>query len=78
VELDFHCGADAGREREHGDGGNARIAAQSPEAVAHVPTSFIEEAQANGAAVSFVLGSGLAEVYMGFAAGFFCGEALTP
>jgi hypothetical protein len=27
-------------------------------------------------AVSFVLGSGLAEVDVGFAAGFFCGEAL--
>ncbi len=69
-------GADAEGEREHGDGGEAGIAAQSAEAVADVAAELIEEAQANGGAVGFVLCGGLAEIDAGFALGFFGGEPL--
>ena len=40
------------------------------------PPQLIEEAEADGIAVVFVLGSGLAEVDAGSSAGFFFGETL--
>jgi hypothetical protein len=76
-EREYRRGsADAEREGEHGDGGEARVAAQSAEAVADVSTELIEEAEADGITIDFVLSAGLAQVNAGFAAGFFFGEAL--
>src|SRR5579871_1520769 len=78
VDEREHCrsGADAEREGEHGDGGEARVAAQGAEAVADVATQLIEEAEADGIAVVFVLRGGPAEIDAGFAPGLFFGEAL--
>jgi hypothetical protein len=67
-------GADAEREGEHGDGGEPRVAAEGAKAVADVSRQLIDEAEADGTAVVFVLRGGLAEVDAGFAAGFFFGE----
>ena len=68
--------ADAEREGEHRDGGEARVAEEGAKAVANISAELIEEAQADGGALNVVLGGGLAEVDAGFAAGFFFGEAL--
>ena len=69
-------GADAEREREDGDGGEAGIAAECAQAVADVSAELVEEAEADGGAVGFILGGGLAKVDAGFAPGFFRVEAL--
>jgi hypothetical protein len=76
-ERKHRCGgADAEGEGENGDGGKARIAAQSSEAVADVAAELVEEAQADGGAVSFVLRGGLAKIDARFALRLFGAEAL--
>ena len=74
--LEFCWSEDAEREREHRDRGEARITAQAAEAVADVSAKLIEQAEADGVAVSFVLGGGPAEVNAGFSACFPFWEAL--
>jgi hypothetical protein len=68
----------AGKEfgESAGDGCEGRVAPQGAEAVADVPADFIEEAQADGGAIFFVLSCGLAEVDARSAAALFGGEAL--
>src|ERR1700735_1510642 len=68
--------ADAEREGEHGDGGEARVAEEGAKAVTNISAELIEEAEADGVTIDFVLGAGLAQIDAGFAPGFFFGEAL--
>ncbi len=69
-------GADAEGEREHGDGGEAGIAAQCAEAVTDVAAELVEDAQTDCGAICFVLRVGLAEIDACFALRLFGGEAL--
>ncbi len=69
-------GADAECEREHGDGGEAGIAAQGAETVADIAAKFVKETEADGGTVCLVLCGGLPQIDAGFARCFFGRESL--